>query len=188
MLACPTSERIGSILRAIKRLRVGHTQRLCGALETLGEAHSSNISSTTRVIVAQAIPVLAHQKTPVSDTRQIHKDQSHTSLHARPSTLVTAVVSPHRSSIRTSTCTLGSHKDGCQSSWLGESLAQERSEWYLERGSAHNVQKCFRTDSSIPSIFKLFSGESTSWCVRTTEWPFFISIIREAQGHRVRLG
>ncbi len=96
----------------------GSHSALCGSLETLGEAHSSNNSSTTRVIVAQAIPALAHPKTPVSDTRQTHKDQSHTSLHASPSTLVTAAVSPHRSSIRTSTCTLGSHKDGCQS-WLG---------------------------------------------------------------------
>ncbi len=119
MSACPTSERIGSILRAMKEASGGSHSALCGSLETLGEAHSSNSSSTTRDIVAQAIPALAHPKTPVSDTRQIHKNESHTSLHASPSTLVTAAVSPHMRSIRTSTCTLGSHKDRWQSSRLG---------------------------------------------------------------------
>ncbi len=97
----------------------GSHSALCGSLETLGEAQSSNNSSTTRVIVAQVISALAHLKMPVSDTRQTHKNQSHMLLHASRSTLVTAAVSPHRSSIRTSTCTLGSLKDGCQPSQLG---------------------------------------------------------------------
>ncbi len=96
----------------------GSHSALCGSLETLGEAHSNN-SSTTRVIVAQVISALAHPNMHVSNIRQTHKDQSHTLVHASPSTSVTAAVSPHRSSIRTSTCMLGCHKDGCQPSQLG---------------------------------------------------------------------
>ncbi len=116
----------------------GSHSALCGSLETLGEAHSINNNSTTRVIVAQVISALAHPKMPVSDTRRTHKDQSHTLLHASRSMLVTAAVSPHRSSIRTSTCTLGSHKDGCQPSQLGGGGGYGAgSVWHLERGSAH---------------------------------------------------
>lgn len=85
--------------------------------ETLGEAHSSNDSSIWTV-VAQAIPTMAYLKASVSSTRQIHKE-SHTSLYASSSTLVTEAVSPQRSSIGTSTCTVGGHQDRCQSSQMG---------------------------------------------------------------------
>lgn len=94
--------------------------------------------------MAQAFQTMAHSY--LSNTRQIQENQSHTSLHAIPSTLVTGV-SHQRSTIGTFTCKVGGHKNRFFSPSEKGGLAQEGNEWNsLERGSAHSAHQCPRVD------------------------------------------
>lgn len=47
----------------------------------------------------------------------------------------------------------------------GEGLALERSEWHLEKGSAHNAHKCFGTDSGIPYPFAFLNCSQGKACL-----------------------